>query len=160
MPSVCQLYSGSCLMCLKAVTMQTDMPIATPSPGGCVPRYGDIKAQVEMVINTLQWSWNGGILVSHRPSVCPSLRLSVAPSVCGQNCVRTVSSTILTKPDPFHIYTFTHFGIFCNFDFVLFWLGIWYESIVWVNMRWRGYSQNASILVALVISVLFDFEFM
>ena len=35
----------------------------------------------------LQRSWEGGILVSP----CPSVR----PSVCGQNCVRSVSSTIL-----------------------------------------------------------------
>ena len=35
----------------------------------------------------LQRSWKGGILVSRRLSVCPS--------VCGQNRVRSVSSTIL-----------------------------------------------------------------
>ena len=32
----------------------------------------------------------------------------------------------------------------CNFGFVLFWLGIWYESIVWGS---RGYYQNSGILV-------------
>ena len=35
----------------------------------------------------------------------------------------------------------------CNFDFVLFWLGIWCESLVWVIMRRRGVSQNAVVLV-------------
>ena len=35
----------------------------------------------------LQWSWKRGILVSPCPSVCLS--------VCGQNCVCSVSSTIL-----------------------------------------------------------------
>ena len=38
-----------------------------------------------------------------------------------------------------------------NFDFVLFWLGIWCESLVWVIMGWRGVSQNAGVLVVLVI---------
>ena len=33
----------------------------------------------------------GGILVSHRPSIC----LPICPSVCGQNRVRSVTSTIL-----------------------------------------------------------------
>ena len=35
----------------------------------------------------LEWSWKGGILVSRRLSVCQS--------VCGQNRVRSISSTIL-----------------------------------------------------------------
>ena len=40
----------------------------------------------------------------------------------------------------------------CNFDFVLLWHGIWYESIhvVWVTMGRRGYSQNTGALVVLV----------
>ena len=38
----------------------------------------------------------------------------------------------------------------CNFDFVLFWFGIWCESPVWVIMGWRGVSQNAGVLVVLV----------
>ena len=35
---------------------------------------------------------------------------------------------------------------------VLFWLGIWYESLVWVIMGRRGYSENAGVLVVLVIT--------
>ena len=38
----------------------------------------------------------------------------------------------------------------CNFDFVMFWLGIWCESLVWVFMGQRGVSQNTSVLVVLV----------
>ena len=39
---------------------------------------------------------------------------------------------------------------FCNFDFVLFWLGIWCESLVWVIMwQWMVF-QNEGILVVLV----------
>ena len=38
----------------------------------------------------------------------------------------------------------------CNFDFVLFWLGIWCESLVWLIMGRRGVSQNAGVLVVLV----------
>ena len=34
----------------------------------------------------------------------------------------------------------------CNFDFVFFWLGIQYDSILWVIM----YPQNAGVLVVLV----------
>ena len=45
---------------------------------------------------------------------------------------------------------FWHFFKICNFDFVLFWLGIWCESLVWVIMGRRGVSQNAGVLVVLV----------
>ena len=40
----------------------------------------------------------------------------------------------------------------CNFDFVLFWFGIWCESLVWVIMGRQGLSQNAGVLVVLVIT--------
>ena len=30
----------------------------------------------------------------------------------------------------------------CNFDFVFFWLGIQYDSMVWVIMRRRGVSSE------------------
>ena len=33
---------------------------------------------------------------------------------------------------------------------VLFWLGIWYVSLLWVIMGLRGYSQNAGVLVVLI----------
>ena len=35
----------------------------------------------------------------------------------------------------------------CNFHFVFFWFGIWWESLVWVIMGQLGVSQNAVILV-------------
>ena len=42
---------------------------------------------------------------------------------------------------------FWQFFKICNFDFVLFWLGIWCESLVWVIMGRLGVSQNAGVLV-------------
>ena len=44
------------------------------------------------------------------------------------------------------------FLLICNFDFVSFWLRIWCESLVWVIMGRRGVSQNAGVLVVLIIS--------
>ena len=44
-----------------------------------------------------------------------------------------------------------------DFDFFLFWLGLWYESIVWVIIGRRGYPQNAGILVTLVDYVELSF---
>ena len=102
---------------------------------------------------------NGGILVSH-----PSVRPSVCLSVCGCNCVCSVSSTILAGSISYlyilssnfqrcvvyegfnkllvnqvlfvlnHIWQILEI---CNFVFFLFWLGIQYESIVWVIMGRR-----------------------
>ena len=40
--------------------------------------------------------------------------------------------------------------LICNFFFVFFWLGIQYDSIAWVIMKWRGYPQKAGILAVLV----------
>ena len=85
-------------------------------------------------------------------SVCPSVR----PSVCGQNRVRSVSSTIFIGSISylhflssnfrrcvacnarFKIIKIDFFAIFfkiCNFDFVYFWLWIQYDSMVWAIMR-------------------------
>ena len=82
-------------------------------------------------------------------------------SVCGQNRVRSVSSTILIGSISYlHILSsnfrrcvacnarfkihLTFWRIFkiCNFDFVIFWLGIRYDSMVWVIMRQRGVSSE------------------
>ena len=103
-------------------------------------------------------------------SVSLSVRLSVRPSV-RPSVDKIVSALYLPKysPDPFHMCTsyqatsegvcrvkiiaklknmnFWQFFVICNFDFVLLWHGIWYESIVWVIMGRRGYSQNAVVLV-------------
>ena len=109
----------------------------------------------------------GGILVSRRPSVCPSVCLSV----CGHNRVRSVTSTILAGCIPYlHIVSsnfrgcvacnavckiikFYFWQIFqmCNFDFVLFWLGIWYVSITWVITGRQGYSKKAGVVVILAV---------
>ena len=94
-------------------------------------------------------------------SVCPSVRLSLCPSVD-----RIVSALYLQEysSDPFHICTsyqatsegvslvrpiskfkkFKNLAIFliCDFDFVFFWLGIQYDSMVWVIMRRRGVSSE------------------
>ena len=47
-----------------------------------------------------------------------------------------------------------YFWQFFNVDFVFFWLGIWCESLVWGIMGRRGVSQNAGVLVVLVLSAL------
>ena len=85
-------------------------------------------------------------------------------SVCGQNRVRSVSSTILVgsisylhilsrKSEGvacnvffFFFFFFSKFDNFkfwqileiCNFDIVFIWLGIQYDSTEWVIMRRRG----------------------
>ena len=51
---------------------------------------------------------------------------------------------------------FWQFFKICNFDFILFWLGIWCEPLVWVMMGRWGVSQNAGVLVVLIIIVIFD----
>ena len=108
----------------------------------------------------LQWSWKGGytgFTSSIHPSVHPYVHLSVD---------KIVSALYLPKylPDPFYICTsyqatsegvsygmviaklknlnFWNFFKICNFDFVLLWHGIWYESIVWIIMgRRRVFSE-------------------
>ena len=89
------------------------------------------------------------------------VRLSVRPSVD-----IIVSALYLQQylPDPFHIYTsyqetsegvsrlkfvskFKYLKLWqilkiCNFDFVLFWFGIQYVSIVWVTMGRRRVSSE------------------
>ena len=91
------------------------------------------------------------------------ITLSVCPSVD-----RIVSALYLQQysSDPFHIctsYQATSEGVsrvmpiskfknlkfwrifkICNFDFVIFWLGIQYDSMVWVIMRWhlQQYSSD------------------
>ena len=91
--------------------------------------------------------------------------LSVCPSVC-PSVYRIVSALYLQQysPDPFHIctsYQATSEGVshvmfvskfknlkfwqirqICNFDFVFFWLGIQYESIVWNIIRRWGVSSE------------------
>ena len=84
-------------------------------------------------------------------------------SVCEQNRVHSVSFQQYSS-DPFHICTsyqatsgdvsyvmfvskfknlkFCQILYMCNFHFVFFWLGIQYDSMVWVIMRWWGVSSE------------------
>ena len=82
--------------------------------------------------NKVVGGW-GGILVS----LCPSVHPSVRPAFH----VRSVVPTVLIFWQFFKIY---------NFDFILFWLGIWGESLVWVIMGQQRVSQNAGVLVVVV----------
>ena len=53
------------------------------------------------------------------------------------------------------LQNFWQFFKICNFDFVLFWLGIWCKSLVWVIMGRRRVSQNAGVLVVLVHHIVY-----
>ena len=109
----------------------------------------------------------GGGYIGFTPSVRLSVRPSVRPSVPRPSRIPRLQFWL----DPFHIYAsykatsegvsrakflakFWQFFKICNFDFVLFWLGMWCESLVWVIMGRRGVSQNAGVLVVLVESVV------
>ena len=91
----------------------------------------------------------GGILVSPCPSVRPSVSPSLRLSVCGQNRVRSVSSTILIGSISYLHILLSNLRrcVACNArfkiqKFVFFWLGIQYDSMVWVIMRRRGVSSE------------------
>ena len=84
----------------------------------------------------------GGILVPRLPSVC----LSVCPSVCGQNRVRSVTSTILARSILYlHIFL-SNFQRCVACKFVL------QNSTVWSFVKFvtLTYSQNLDVLVVLV----------
>ena len=104
----------------------------------------------------------GGILVSLRPSVCP---MSVPCPLCSffssgwihfifihliKQLQKMSRAKFLAK---FQNFKFCQFFKICNF--VLFWLGIWCESLVWLIMGRRGVSQNAGVLVVLVLGIIF-----
>ena len=92
-----------------------------------------------------------GFAPSIRPSVCPSVRPSVRPAsrVCSvaptvlvwsisylhilPNSFRCVACKVFCK-----IWIFGSFFKICSFHFVLFWHGIWCESLVWVIMGGWG----------------------
>ena len=102
----------------------------------------------------LQWSWKGGggLYWFHL----------VRLSVCGQNCVRSVFSTILIGSMSYsHIlssnfrrcvvcnvcfkfnnWKFWWILLICNFDSLFFSLSIQYDSLVWVIMRQREVSSE------------------
>ena len=111
-----------------------------------------------IIIPSAQKSFGG--YIGFTPSVCPSVSTFVRPSfqhsVSAQYCLQFWL-------DPFHILTsyqatsegvlhvkflakfqkldFGQFFWICNFDFVLFWLGIWCESLVWVITGWYLRTQ-------------------
>ena len=103
--------------------------------------------------HTQQSSW--GVYWFH------SIHLSVRPA----SSVSSVASTVLVGSISYSYILssifrrcaackasckFWQFFKICNFDFVLFWLGIWCESLVWVIMDRREISQNVGVLVVLV----------
>ena len=64
-------------------------------------------------------------------------------------------------PPDGHVLFRWHTGYqFRRFGFVVFWLGIWCESLVWVIMGRQGVSQNASVLVVLVMSALYLLQYL
>ena len=84
-------------------------------------------------------------------------------SVCGQNRVHSVPSTILAGSIAYlHIlatnfrrcvacwvlWKFSKFEILAISLNLHLWLGIQYESVVWVIMGWQGYPQNVGVLVS------------
>ena len=109
---------------------------------------------------TKSFGGGGGILVSLHPSLCPSVHPSIRPA----SRIRSVAPTVLVgsisylyiSSSNFRMcvtcksWLFGNFLNFCNFDFVLFWLGIWCESLVWLIMGRREVSQNTGVLVGLV----------
>ena len=95
------------------------------------------------------------------PSVRPSVRLSVRLSIRPASRVHSVAPTVLVGSISYlHILSSTigrcvTCKVSCKISkFVLFWHGIWCESLVWVIMGRPGVSQNAGVLVVLVFSHL------
>ena len=98
----------------------------------------------------------GVILVSLRPSVRPFVRPSVPHpvSVASTVLIGTISYLYILSSDfrgcvackvHCQIKQFEFLAFFfqiCNFDFVLFSLVIWFESLVLVNMGQRGYLRT------------------
>ena len=89
----------------------------------------------------------------------PSVRLSVRPSripcpLCSfysSGWIHFIFIHLIKQLQKVcRVWNFGNFFKICNFDFVLFWLGIWCESLVWVIMGRRGVSQNAGVLVVFV----------
>ena len=111
----------------------------------------------------LQLSWKGGILVSP----CPSVRLwtESCPLCIFNNThrihfifahlikqLKKVCRVSVMPVSKFKYLKFWRIFYICNFDFVFFWLGIQYDSMVWVIMRRWWYPQNAGVLVVLIMT--------
>ena len=124
-------------------------------------KYSKWDIYTFQIIPPAQQSCWGGILVSLRPSVprpsripCPlcSFYSSGWIHFIFMHLIKQLQKVCHVQSflPNFKNFKFWQFFKICNFDFVLFWLGIWCESLVWVIMGRRGVSQNAGILVVLV----------
>ena len=95
--------------------------------------------------------WYHLVRLSVRLSVCPSVNKIVSALYLQQNSwdpLHICKSYQATKEGVSHVMPVSKlrkkFGKFwwifliCNFDFVFFWLGIQYDSMVWVIMRRGG----------------------
>ena len=106
------------------------------------------------IILTASTKFKGGVYWFHvvRPSVCSSIRLWTEWCLlCNFHNTSRIHFifTHLIKQLQKVCHVLSFFAKFqqlnfwkkfqiCIFEFVLVWLGIWYESIVWVIMGWRG----------------------
>ena len=110
--------------------------------------------------------WFHSIRPSVRPSVRPSRIMCLLCSSYSSGLIyfifihlikqlQKVMSHVmfLAKFQNFNFWQFFKIG---NFDFVLFWLGIWCGSLVWVIMGRRGVSQNTGVLVVVVLFCIKD----
>ena len=105
------------------------------------------------IIPPAQRSCRGGILVSLRPSIRLSARLSriLCPLCSGYSSgwIHFIFTYLIKQLQKVcHVQSFLqnlnfwHFLKICNVDFVLFWLWIWCESLVWVIMVTGGYLRT------------------
>ena len=105
-----------------------------------------------------------GFTPSVRLSVRPAFRVhSVVPTVLvwsisylyilSSNFRRCVVCNVIAK---FQNLNFWQIFQIYNFDFVLFWLWIWCESLVWIIMGRQRVSQNAGVLVVLVTGSMYN----
>ena len=124
-----------------------------PSPPPPPPPHTHTHTHTHKVVRGVYW------FHSSRPSVRPtSCVRSVAPNSSGWihfifiHLIKQLQKVCHVESvlQNFKIEIFGNFLYICNYDFVLSWLGIWCESLVWVIMGRQGVSQNAGILVVLV----------
>ena len=117
---------------------------------------------VVIIIPPTQQSCWRGILVSLRPSVCPSHTPCPLCSAASFGWIHFIFTHLMSInfrecvacEVSYKILKFEFLAIFfliCNFNFVLFWLRIWCESLVWVIMGRWGVSKNPGVLVVLVL---------
>ena len=117
----------------------------------CCAAYGRWQPSIIHIILPLQWSWKGVYwFYLVRLFVRPSVRLwTKSCPLCISNNTHRILVIFTHLIKQLHVCSLYFFKIqnlnfwqiiwFCNFDFVLFWLRIQYESIVWVIMgRWLG----------------------